>query len=322
MEIRMSEMKSEMKPGMKYGVKSGAESGVKSEMKAGVKSGMKSDRVAKSAVSMLIAVAILALAAGSASAETVYSNVPTPLPGNVPSVGFEATSTSELGGMVAFPSETARARPTVTVGMSSWACQSGTWGNNTCETASGAKFTEPVTLNIYEVGPDNEPGAKVATMTETFAMPYRPTASKKCTTGEAEGGWYHDGGCFHGRLFKIKFSGEPLNKTVLPSEEAIISVAYNTSDYGAEPQRPKSCDGEVAGCPYDSLNLALASGAPTIGSDPLLSLEEIYVNSKWPEMYCGSGVPGSFGLSGTCHGSPQSWESYQPMIEVRAKNLG
>ncbi len=279
-------------------------------------------RAARSAVAICVAGVALALTAGSASAETVYSNVPNPLPGNVTSVGFEATSTSEFGGMVAFPAETARARPTVTIGMSSWACQSGTWGNNTCATASGAKFTEPVTLSIYEVGPDNTPGAEVATMTETFEMPYRPTASKKCTTGEAEGGWYRDGTCFHGKLFKIKFSGAPLNKIVLPSEEAIISVAYNTSDYGAEPQRPKQCDGEPQGCPYDSLNLALASGAPTIGSDPLLAREEVYVNSKWSEMYCAGVTPGSFELSGTCPGTSQSWEDYEPMIEVRAKNLG
>jgi hypothetical protein len=295
--------------------------GLTTRMEMGM-SEMKSNGVAKSAISILAAGAILALAAGSASAETVYSNIPSPLPGNVVSVGFEATSTAEFGGMVAFPAETARARPTVTVGMSSWACQSGTWGNNTCATVPGAKFSEPVTLNIYEVGPDNEPGAKVATMTETFEMPYRPTASKKCTTGEAEGGWYHIGSCFHGKLFKIKFSGAPLNKVVLPSEEAIISVAYNTSDYGAEPQRPKPCDGEPQGCPYDSLNLALASGAPTIGSDPLLSQEEVYVNSKWSEMYCAGVTPGSFELSGTCPHTSQSWEDYQPMIEVRAKNLG
>ena len=266
-------------------------------------------------------VAVLALAAGSADAEIVYNNVPGALPGNVPSVGFEATSTSEFGGMVEFPAETARARPTITVGMSSWACQSGAWGNNTCQTSPGAKFTYPITLNVYEVGPGNAPGALVASMTKTFDMPYRPTASKKCTTGEATGGWYGKGSCFHGKLFTIKFSGPPLNSIVLPSERAIVSVAYNTSDYGAEPQRPKPCDSEPAGCPYDSLNLALASGAPAVGTDPLLAKEEVYVNSSWPEMYCGSGVPGSFGLSGTCHGSPQSWEEYEPMIKVNATSL-
>ena len=102
--------------------------------------------------------------------------------------------------------------------------------------------------------------------------------------GEAEGGWYDR----RELLSRQAVQDQILRRTavVLPSEKAIISVSYNTSDYGAEPQRPKSCDSEPAGCPYDSLNLALASGAPAIGSDPLLPMEEVYVNSKWSEMYC------------------------------------
>ena len=55
--------------------------------------------------------ALIALASASAaSAAIVYDNGPTPLPGNVVSQGFEATSTSELGGQVAFDG-TARHNP-------------------------------------------------------------------------------------------------------------------------------------------------------------------------------------------------------------------
>ncbi|MBI2356983.1 hypothetical protein HYV12_02970 [Candidatus Dojkabacteria bacterium] len=35
-----------------------------------------------------------------AASAVVYNSIPDPLPGNVPSLGFEATSTSEFGGQV------------------------------------------------------------------------------------------------------------------------------------------------------------------------------------------------------------------------------
>ena len=45
--------------------------------------------------------ALILAAAGAANAATVYNNIPGPLlPGNLPSVGTEAYSTSELGGLV------------------------------------------------------------------------------------------------------------------------------------------------------------------------------------------------------------------------------
>ncbi len=262
----------------------------------------------------LVTLAVMAAAAAlpaAASAETVYNNVPSPLPKNMPSVGFEATSTAEFGGEIGLPANTARRKASVVVGMSSWACQSGTWGANNCATTPGSTFSWPLTLNVYEAGAGNTVGALITSVTQTFNMPYRPTASRHCTTGEAKGG-YAPPACYHGRLFKVTFK---LPATVvLPPEKAIVTVAYNTSDYGASPQRPQPCDATEAGCPYDSLNVAVketAEGNPAIGSYPIEN--EVFVNSKWSEMYCGNALAiEKLGASGPC------WPKEQPVLSVKA----
>src|SRR6185437_9415926 len=182
-------------------------------------------RAAKLAAALVTAIASLAIAAGAASASgtVIYNSMPSPLPGNVPSQAFEATSTSEFGSEI----ETAGAsqtRTAVKVGMSSWACQSGGAEDGSCVTAKGAKFEWPVTLHVYTVGPENSVGTLVAAITKTFKMPYRPSAN--ATKCPGNGGWWNMGHCYHGKAFKIGFM---LKGAVLP-KPAIIAVAYNTSD--------------------------------------------------------------------------------------------
>ena len=196
---------------------------------------------------------------------------------------------------------TQRANPSVVVSMSSWACgnlQSGA----SCHTEPKATFSYPITLNIYAVEANNEPGAKLGTVTQTFAIPYRPSASKKCTlTSEGVVGWGKN--CYSGKAFKIRFA--PLAIT-LPNK-VIISVAYNTTDYGYAPTH-------AADIGEDSLNVGLYEpGEPVVavGSSP--QPEYDYINSQTASNYCGSGVaPGTFGLSGPC------WEGYQAALKVTA----
>jgi hypothetical protein len=266
-------------------------------------------RAGKLAAALLAVSAVLAVAAGAASAgEVIYNTIPSPLPGNFASIGFEATQTSEFGGQVEFAG-TARKNPKVYVTMSSWGCEMGTWFEKNCKTSMGGKFAWPITLNIYEVGAENSVGAKIASATQTFSMPYRPSASTKCT-GKFAGEWFHKGSCFNGKAFKIKF-GLALAK--LPSK-AIVSVAYNTSDYGAEKQRPKPCDSTAAGCPYDSLNVAILEAGepgPSVGSDP--APKDAYINSTTAANYC-ENEPGvnTFAISKGC------WTNEQPVFEVKA----
>jgi hypothetical protein len=248
-------------------------------------------RLGRLVAAACVSVALFALAATAASAaEVIYSDLPSPKPGNVVSLGFEATQTAEFGGQVQFAG-TARKNPTVTVIGSSWGCQSGTWSAKNCASTMGAKFEWPVTFNVYAVGPENTIGAELASGSKVFKIPYRPSASPKCTGAQA-GEWFHAGECFNGKSFKLSLGLKAAN---LP-EKAIVTVAYNTSDYGTEPQRPKPCDSEAQGCPYDSMNVGVQEGtetSPSFGSFPA------------PDIAYRNGAPES------------EWTGYQPLFEVK-----
>jgi hypothetical protein len=264
-------------------------------------------RAARFVAALFAAGALLAVAAGAAAGATgtvIYSNIATPLPGNVPSQAFESTSTSEFGGQVELGAPNL-ATDKVTVAMSSWACQQGGAEDGSCFTAPGAKFAWPVTLHIYTVGPENSVGAHIATLTKTFNMPYRPSANNlKCKVGPALGGWYSKGNCYHGKLFKISFS---LKGAAIPAK-AIVSVSFNTSNYGAE---PTGCTGANA-CPYDSLNVGV-TGEPTIGSQP--QPNDAYISSTLGGAYCDNGASGTgtFRLDAGC------WTGFQPEIAIETK---
>ncbi|MGP0100516.1 MAG: hypothetical protein ACLPUT_02705 [Solirubrobacteraceae bacterium] len=244
------------------------------------------------AAALLATTAVAALAAGTASAEVVYNNVPSPLPGNFASIGLAATSTTEFGGEVELAGS-ARKNPTVTVVMSSWACQSGGWSEDNCQTPKPTKgFRVPVTLRVYEVGELTTP---IATKTKTFKMSYRPSASPKCT-GEYAGTWYDEASkeCFNGYAFPISIK---LKLQRLP-KKAIVTVSYPTSG------------------PSDSLNVAVSEpseGTLSVGSDPV---EEWFANSTWSEMYC----PGAkdVGKLGPEEGAGCQGVNYQPVIAISA----
>jgi len=271
---------------------------------------------AKLVVTLLAVLTAAAFAASAASAEKIYNNIPKPVPGNWASIGNEAYSNSELGSLVAFASNS-RHGARVTVGMSSWACQEGSWFAKDCKSKASIKFGMPVTLNVYNVGPEGAVGSPVTSVTQTFQMPYRPSANSKHCTGEEAGKWW-DGKsatCFNGKAFKIRFN-LPTNVT-LPNE-AIISVQYNTSHHGPEPIGEGPCNSTSAGCFYDSLNVSLIepseNNAP-IGSNP--RPEELYANTTNSEIDCGSSENlGTFGPTGAC------WEGDQIGISVTAMAKG
>lgn len=243
-------------------------------------------RLATLVAGLLTAVGVLAATTASAGAmityTPIYSNFPSSLPGNVPSMAMEATSSSEIGGEIQLAGATL-GNTKVTVALSSWACQSGGAEDGSCVSTKGAKFEWPVTLHIYAPGSGDSVGTQIASLTRTFKMPYRPSANPMCPTG----GYKVMGGCFHGKLFKISFV---LKGVAIPSK-AIVSVAYNTSDYGAVPQRPQPCNSGPGGCPYDSLNVGGFEGPPSVGSDP--QPQSDYVNSTWTGAYCDEGLAGT-----------------------------
>jgi hypothetical protein len=238
-----------------------------------------------------------ALTAGAASAasEVVYNYLPAAKPGNVVSEAFEATQTSEFGGQVELAG-TARKNPKVSVMMSSWACESGSWFSFDCKTEAGKKFNWPITFNIYGVGPSNTVGPILASGSSTFKIPYRPSANVTKCTGKNTGAWFSKGVCYNGKAVKLSLA---LKAASLPSK-VIITIAFNTSDYGSTPQRPQPCNSKPEGCPYDALNVGVNDGfeeptrTPSVGSLPLP--EEAYTNGS---------------LEG-------GWEGFQPLFEVSA----
>jgi hypothetical protein len=247
---------------------------------------------------MIAAAAVsVAMASAASASEVIYNNIPSPFPTSTPSVGFEANQIAEFGGAVKF-GETARKNPSVSVVMVSFACETGTWNNFNCKTFGG-KFEEPITISVYDLGPGNTIGPKIAAGSKTFKIPYRPSANTTKCTGAVTGDFFAKGECFGSKAVKITL---PLKVAKLP-EEAIVTVAYNTSDYGAKPQRPQPCNSEPQGCPYDALNVGVEDGFTTPAGTP-------------PN-------PGSFPLpteafvNGAFEGG---WEGFQPEFSVKASS--
>ena len=242
----------------------------------------------------------------------IYDSIVNPSPGNLYSWAFQATQTSEFGNQITLGGAS-RVLNNVVVQMSSWGCQTGS--GTSCVTTAGATFTEPITLNIYNVGPANAVGSLIATDTQTFAIPYRPSADPHYVTdcapdvtqyggniGDYAGTWYDPTvspvtdlplGCFNGLLANIQFD---FGHVTLPNR-IIYGIAYNTSGYGSHPYGySTACSASSAGCGYDSLNVGLSNepGSPTIGSDP--NLGTAYLNTITKDWYCddGAGEPGRF----------------------------
>jgi hypothetical protein len=262
---------------------------------------------------LLLTLALLALGATPALGQVIYDSTVSPLPGNLPSEGAEAYAFNQFGDGVTFAG-TSRKLKSVTVTLSSWACQTGHWGpGGACVTAPGATFTAPITFNIYQAG-NPTPGAQIATLTQTFVVPYRPSEDNThCTDGR----WYDTASatCYNGKATNITFDFSLQNVT-LP-DSVVYGVVYNTSHYGPQPVgESPPCYGTAAGCPYDSLNIAFAP-VVTVGTKPYLNT--LYQSTVYASNYCDSGLAGTgtFRLD-----SPTSacWVGYVPAAQFTATN--
>ena len=224
----------------------------------------------------------------SSTSAVIYDSTNSPQPPNLPSVGFEANQVSEFGNQITFTSGSARALSQATVTMSSWGCESGSW-TNTCTTTPGATFSEPITLNIYSVGPNNSVGSLIKSVTQTFAIPYRPSSDPiDCPDATSE--WFSSatGECYNGLATNVTFT---LPNVLVPST-IIYGVAYNTSDYGSAPYGDSTSCALAGNCGYDSLNVGLTTGTqPSIGTDPLPGT--VYWNTSTAGDYCDGGAAGS-----------------------------
>jgi len=212
------------------------------------------------------------------SPTTVYDATPSPLPPNIASVGFEATSTSEFGDYVHLAG-TDRVLKTVTVTMSDWAVHSD-YASDARYPANSATWSHPVTVNVYSNHLTNGvPDSLLATMTENITIPWRPEADPTCTGGTA---WRAgDGACYNGIAFNAVFDLSSLTAT-LPND-VIVGIAFNTADYGSAPIH-------LAG-PYNSLNVGVpTSGTASVGTDD--NVDNVFANSSWPGFYADGGTAG------------------------------
>jgi hypothetical protein len=242
----------------------------------------------------------LAITAGAAGAETIYNNVPSSLPGNFASIGLAATSSSEFGGQVEVAG-TARKNPTVTVVMSSWACETGTVQSN-CMTTKNKTFKVPVTVRMYGAGPGELAEVPLAEKTTNVKMKYRPSSEPvKCPADATGGRWYDVATteCSHGFAFPIAIK---LHIKKMP-RNAIITVAYpHTSG------------------PATSLNVSISEppeNTLTVGKHPV---SEWVVNSTWSGMYGSAATDvGTLGFEQGLNSSEAEGIEYQPVIAISAE---
>lgn len=239
--------------------------------------------------------------AATPTGPVIFDNTAATLPPNLPSVGYEATSTSEWGTRVTFAGSQ-RSLTEVVVTMSDWALHS------TYPTMPASGWTHPITLNLYAVT-GIEPGAPIASVTQTFTIPWRPEPDNCGGSATAYTG--SNGSCYNGKAFNIAFD---LASQTVPNN-VIFGIAYNTSDYGVTPLRPTA----PTGGPYDSLNVATYPGTgdgttptqPSVGSfpNPLGTV----LNSSWSGAYGDGGA-----TTGTFRFDSSSWGGYQPAVQFTA----
>jgi hypothetical protein len=235
-------------------------------------------------------------------------------PGNLPSVGAEAYAFNEFGNQVTLAG-TNRHLDSVVVTLSSWGCVSGHWNTGDCATPNNATFATPMTLNIYNapVAGSSVHGSLIASLTQSYDIPYRPSASKQCVGGNV-GEWYDRDlkTCFNGLATDITFA---FNNTTLPSS-VVYGIAYNTTHYGYSPiGQSATCYTTSAGCGYDALNIGLASTSPSAGSNT--NPGTVWQNSSIGGQYCDGGAGGTNTFRLDSPGST-CWAPYSPAVQFNA----
>jgi hypothetical protein len=273
-------------------------------------------------LAMIVSMVGLILGPASASTTTaltvIYKSTLKPLPANLPSVGPEAYSFNEFGDEITFAPSTPRNVKKVVVTLSSWGCETGHWNTSDCATTPGDTFAVPITFNIYHVtstAPSPTPvlaGSLIATVTQTFNVPFRPSANPVCTGADA-GKWFKNGqGCFNGLATNVTFKFPFKN---VDPDSVVYGIAYNSTHYGYSPIGESApCFTSSGGCPYDALNIALAP-AVTVGSKPYA--DTVFQNAAYGADYCdGTPLVGTFNLDSPTNAC---WAGYVPAVQFSAR---
>ncbi len=200
---------------------------------------------------------------------------------------YQATQTAEFGDFIqlAYYGEQ-HPLYSVAVVLSNWAYES-TW-----ETlGASAGYNVPITLTLYDPGNGITPGAIIASSTVNAWIPWRPEPDAGCGDG-----WRaSNGNCYGGSLTTVIFG---FGGGITVPEQLIYGLAFNTQTWGSQPAGAPG--------PYNSLNLALTTAAPAVGTDP----DAVYWNTMSAAYYTDHGAGGS-GIFRADTG----WAPYSPMIQ-------
>ena len=253
------------------------------------------------------AMVILSTQVVSAAAEVIFDYIPSPLPGNVVSYSYESWGVAEAGDGIEFSTNGNQVLDNAKVVVSSWACEEGTgWAAENevpCETTPGSTFSVPITLNIYD---PNDDMSVVASRTQTFNIPFRPSANPECPETVNGHGWGED--CFLGLADTIRFD---LTGVTAP-DEIVYGVAWNTASFGYDPiGNGAECQAvQYAGCDSSLLNLGIEGTAPAnVGTD--LSPNGAFQYSVFGSAYCDGGEGGTavFRFDNGC------WAGFNPLVQ-------
>lgn len=263
-------------------------------------------RARLAAVAVALAVVAINAASANASVKTVYSNFNTvqPTVNGHPNEDTYSAAAFEFpfGGIVAFSPRPGGLK-SIAAEIDSFTCEHGTYSLENCYTANPSKkFSYELTASIYEVKEGDDEGALVASSTEKFKIPYRPTTNVSCpATPEGKGfGVNCDVG---GYLATVDFKKFSPSRAVLP-ERAIVVITDTPSDEASDVVNVglqtsyKEWD-EALG-PGDAGFISeepANGGVPSVGTDPFP--EDAFVHGELAE---------------------GGWAGYQPVLRVLAKS--
>ena len=200
--------------------------------------------------------------AGTAPTSPVlYSSLDKTMPPDWWGLSFGGTGATEFGNKINLSSSAPL--DNVVVDLDSQACETGSGA--TCVTTPGATFNQPITFTIYSQGTTaGSVGSVIATKTQTFAIPYRPSASPTaCDAASASifAGYSNDGtqwfdsatgSCYYGITYAATFNFGDIS---LGSTSVVYGISYDATTPG----------------PAQSLNVLESSESPsgsvTHGSD-------------------------------------------------------
>jgi hypothetical protein len=232
--------------------------------------------------------------------EAQFDAAPNPLPLNLPSVGFEATATSELGDLIRLAG-TEHFVESVALTMSSHAIRSDFPG------ASPFGFSHPITLKIYSVDRRSGtpiPGAVLASVTQTFLIPWRPEPEANATLPARP--WRGtDGILYSGLAFTLTIDLASLALS-LP-HEIIAAVSFNTEHFGPAPIGAPG--------PYNYLHMGVTNALPAAGTN--VEPDALFWKTAVASNYSDDGASGVNLLR-----RDPEWLGFQPAIRINDSPYG